>query len=96
MRDKKINGVHDQASVSPNALVETSIIGRGVKIADGVHIKNSVLMEGTEVEKDVHIEGSIVGERAKIGESSKVLELTVVNHEEIVEKRTSGPIRKGS
>ena len=87
VRDKKINGVHDQASVSPNALVETSIIGRGVKIADGVHIKNSVLMEGTEVEKDVRIEGSIVGERAKIGESSQVLELTIVNHEEIVEKR---------
>ena len=34
VRDKKINGVHDQASVSPNALVETSIIGRGVNIAD--------------------------------------------------------------
>ena len=88
VRDKKINGVHDQASVSPNALVETSIIGRGVKIADGVHIKNSVLMEGAEVEKDVRIEGSIVGERAKIGESSQVLELTIVDHEEIVEKRT--------
>ena len=44
-------------------------------------------MEGTEVEKDVRIEGSIVGERAKIGESSQVLELTIVNHEEIVEKR---------
>jgi len=87
VRDKKINGVHDQASVSPNALVETSIIGKGVKIADGVHIKNSVLMAGTEVEKDVRIEGSIVGERAKIGESSQVLELTIVNHEEIVEKR---------
>ena len=45
-------------------------------------------MEGTEVEKDVRIEGSIVGERAKIGESSQVLELTIVDHEEIVEKRT--------
>ena len=88
VRSKKIKGVHSEASVSPNALVETSIIGRGVKIADGVHIKNSVLMEGTEVEKDVRIEGSIVGERAKIGESSQVLELTIVDHEEIVEKRT--------
>ena len=45
-------------------------------------------MEGTEVEKDVRIEGSIVGERAKIGESSQVLELTIVDHEGIVEKRT--------
>ena len=64
------------------------MIGRGVKIADGAHIKNSVLMEGAEVEKNARIEGSIVGERAKIGESSQVLELTIVNHEEIVEKRT--------
>ena len=88
VREKKINGVHEQALVSPNAVVETSVIGRGVKIADGAHIKNSVLMEGAEVEKDARIEGSIVGERAKIGESSQVLELTIVNHEEIVEKRT--------
>ena len=87
-RGKKRKGIHNEASVSPNAVVETSMIGRGVKIADGAHIKNSVLMEGVEVEKDARIEGSIVGERAKIGESSQVLELTIVNHEEIVEKRT--------
>ena len=87
-RGKKINGVHNEASVSPNALVESSMIGRGVNVADGAHIKNSVLMEGAEVEKNARIEGSIVGERAKIGESSQVLELTIVNHEEIVEKRT--------
>ena len=88
MRGKKINGVHNQASVSPDAVVESSVIGRGVKIADGAHVKDSVLMEGAEVEKNTRIEGSIVGERAIIGESSQVLELTIVNHEEIVEKRT--------
>jgi len=87
-RGEKRNGIHNQASISPNAVVETSMIGRGVKIADGAHIKNSVLMEGVEVEKDTRIEGSIVGERAKIEESSQILELTIVNHEEIVEKRT--------
>ena len=88
VRGEKRNGIHNQASISSNAVVETSMIGRGVKIAEGAHIKNSVLMEGAEVEKDARIEGSIVGERAKIGESSQVLELTIVNHEEIVEKRT--------
>ena len=88
VRGKKINGVHNQASVSPDAVVESSVIGRGVKIADGAHVKDSVLMEGAEVEKNARIEGSIVGERAIIGESSQVLELTIVNHEEIVEKRT--------
>ena len=88
VRGKKINGVHNQASVSPDAVVESSVIGRGVNVADGAHIKNSVLMEGAEVEKNARIEGSIVGERAKIGESSQVLELTIVDHEEIVEKRT--------
>ena len=88
VRGKKINGVHNQASVSPDAVVESSVIGRGVKIADGAHVKDSVLMEGAEVEKNTRIEGSIVGERAIIGESSQVLELTIVNHEEIVEKRT--------
>ncbi|CAI8318148.1 MAG: Glucose-1-phosphate adenylyltransferase [Acidimicrobiaceae bacterium] len=59
-----------------------------MKIADGAHVENSVLMEGAEVEKNVRIEGSIVGERAKIGESSQVLELTIVNHEEIIEKNS--------
>ena len=42
-RDKKINGVHDQASVSTNAVVESSIIGRGVKIADGAHVELSLI-----------------------------------------------------
>ncbi len=88
MRSKMIKGIHNEASISPNAVVDSSIIGRGVKIADGASVKNSVLMEGAEVEKNARIEASIVGERAKIGESSQVLELTIVNHEEIVEKRT--------
>ena len=86
IREKKINGIHDQASVSPNAIVKSSVIGKGVKIEDGVYIENSVLMEGSEVEKNVRIEGSIVGERAIIEESSQILELTIVNHEETVEK----------
>ena len=62
------------------------MIGKGVKIADGAHVENSVLLDGVEVEKNARIEGSIVGERAKIEENSKVLELTIVNHEEIVKK----------
>ena len=86
IREKKINGVHDQASVSPNAVVKSSVIGKGVKIEDGAYVENSVLMEGSEVKKNVRIEGSIVGERAIIEESSQILELTIVNHEEIVEK----------
>ena len=86
VRDKKINGIHDQASVSPNAVVKSSMIGRGVRIADGAYVENSVLMKEAEVEKNARIEGSIVGERAKVEENSQVLELTIVNHEEIVEK----------
>ena len=51
---------------------ESSLIGMG-----------SVILNGAEVGKNARIEGSIVGERAKIGESSEVLELTIINHEEI-------------
>ena len=86
VRGKKINGVHNEASISPNAVVRSSMIGRGVKIADGAYIKDSVLMEGVEVEKNVRIEGSIVGERAKVEEGSQVLELTIVDHGEIIER----------
>ena len=43
-------------------------------------------MEGVEVGENVCIEGSIVGERAKLGEGSQILGLTIVNHEETVEK----------
>ena len=32
------------------------------------------------------VEGSIVGERAKVEENCQILELTIINHEEIVEK----------
>jgi len=43
-------------------------------------------MEGVEVEKNVMVKGSIVGERAKVEENCQILELTIINHEEIVEK----------
>ena len=85
-RMKNFNGVHPEASISPNAVIKSSIIGRGVVIDKGAHIENSVLMEGVEVEKNVMVEGSIVGERAKVEENCQILELTIINHEEIVEK----------
>ena len=85
-RMKNINGVHPEASISPDAVIKSSIVGRGVVIGEGVHIENSVLMEGVEVEKNVMVEGSIVGERAKVEENCQILELTIINHEEIVEK----------
>ena len=85
-RMKNINGVHPEASISPDAVIKSSIIGRGVVIDGGAHIENSVLMEGVEVEKNVMVEGSIVGERAKVEENCQILELTIINHEEIVEK----------
>jgi len=85
-RMKNINGVHSEASISPDAVIKSSIVGRGVVIGEGAHIENSVLMEGVEVEKNVMVEGSIVGERAKVEENCQILELTIINHEEIVEK----------
>ena len=87
-RMKNINGVHPEASISPDAVIKSSIIGRGVVIDGGAHIENSVLMEGVEVEKNVMVEGSIVGERAKVEENCQILELTIINHEEIVEKES--------
>ena len=85
-RMKNINGVHPEASISPDAVIKSSIVGRGVVIGEGAHIENSVLMEGVEVEKNVMVEGSIVGERVKVEENCQILELTIINHEEIVEK----------
>ncbi len=87
-RMKNINGVHPEASISPDAVIKSSIVGRGVVIGEGAHIENSVLMEGVEVEKNVMVEGSIVGERAKVEENCQILELTIINHEEIVEKES--------
>ena len=87
-RDKSINGVHTGASISSNAVIKSSMIGRGVKIREGSYIENAVLMEGVEVGKNVRIEESIVGERAKVGEGSQVLGLTIVNHEETVAERS--------
>ena len=84
-RGTSINGVHVKASVSPSAVIESSMIGSGVEIREGAHIKNTVLMRGVEVGENARIEGSIVGERAKIGESCQIFGLTIINHEEIVE-----------
>ena len=87
-RMKNINGVHPEASISPDAVIKSSIVGRGVVIGEGANIENSVLMEGVEVEKTVMVAGSIVGERAKVEENCQILELTIINHEEIVEKES--------
>ena len=62
------------------------MVGRGVRIDEGAYIENSVLMEGSEIGKNVRIEGSIVGERVKVEERSQILELTIINHEETVER----------
>lgn len=85
-REKGINGIHHQASVSSNAVIKSSMVGRGVRIDEGAYIENSVLMEGSEIGKNVRIEGSIVGERVKVEERSQILELTIINHEETVER----------
>ena len=87
-REKSINGVHIEASVSSDAVIESSIIGRGVEIREGAHVENTVLMREAEVGENVRIEGSIVGERAKLGEGSQILGLTIVNHEETVENES--------
>ena len=85
-RNKKINGIHDDTSISQTATIKSSVIGEGVIISEGVHVENSVLMQGVVVEKNSRIEGSIVGSGAKIEQNSQILGLSVVSHGEIIER----------
>ena len=70
--------IGDAAYVAHGACVEHSIIGAGARVEGDAIVRNSVLLPGALVRGDAVVEQSVVGERAIVGEGTRLSDLTVV------------------
>jgi len=70
--------IGDAAFVADGARVERSVVGAGARIERGAAVCDSVLLPGALVRGCAVIERSIIGERAVVGEGTRLSDLSVV------------------
>jgi mannose-1-phosphate guanylyltransferase len=70
--------IGDAAYVAEGAHVERSVVGAGARIERDAVVRESVLLPGALVRGDAVIERSIIGERAVVGEGTRLSDLSVV------------------
>lgn len=64
--------VSPKASIDKDAVIESSIIGSGVKIEAGAVVKNCVLWENVAVAKDSRLLYDVVGKNCRIGRNTRI------------------------
>jgi len=70
--------IGDAAYVANGARVVRSVIGAGARVEGDAVVRDSVLLPGALVRGGAFVEHSVVGERAIVGEGSRLSDLTVV------------------
>src|SRR5436190_4309908 len=70
--------IGDAAYVSQGALVERSVVGAGARVERDAAVRDSVLLPGALVRGAAIVEHSVVGERAVVGEGTRLSDLSVV------------------
>jgi glucose-1-phosphate adenylyltransferase len=70
--------IGDAAYVAHGSHVERSVIGAGARVEGDAVVRNSVLLPGALVRGAAVVEHSVVGERAIVGEGTRLSDLTVV------------------
>ncbi|MBV9040259.1 MAG: NDP-sugar synthase [Acidimicrobiia bacterium] len=70
--------IGDAAYVAPGARVERSVIGAGARVEAGASVRASVVLPGALVKASAIVEDSIVGERAVVGEGTRLSDLSVI------------------
>jgi NDP-sugar pyrophosphorylase family protein len=70
--------VGDAAFVADGARVERSVVGAGARVERDAVVRDSVLLPGALVRSRAIVEHSIVGERAVVGEGTRLSDLSVV------------------
>jgi mannose-1-phosphate guanylyltransferase len=84
VRGAAIDGVHPDARVAADAVVEHSVVGAGAVVSGGARVVDSVLLPGVRVCSAAVIDGSVVGEGAIVAEGAHVLRGSVVGDGEVV------------
>jgi mannose-1-phosphate guanylyltransferase len=82
-------GVHPSAVVSPDAVVETSVIGPGARVDAGAVVRSSVVLPGAHISARAEVDHSIVADGAVIGEGATLRELCVIGRGEHVAAGTA-------
>ena len=72
------DGVHPTASIHPDAVVESAVIGAGARVEAGAIVRSSVLFPGAHVGRGAEVDHSIVADDADIGEGAVLRDLCVV------------------
>ncbi|MCL4312810.1 MAG: NDP-sugar synthase [Actinobacteria bacterium] len=80
--------VGDGAVVEKGAILERSVVGRGVHVQQNVKASNCVLLEKSSIGEGTSIRDSIIGERAFLGAGSVISGLSVVGCDAILEPGT--------
>ena len=70
--------VADGTVVEAGAVVERSVLGRGVVLEEGTTVLDSVLLPGARVAAKATVEGSVVGPGATIGQRCVIHPLSVI------------------
>jgi mannose-1-phosphate guanylyltransferase len=82
-------GVHPSAVVSPDAVVDTSVIGPGARVDAGAVVRSSVVLPGAHIAARAEIDHSIVADGAVIGEGAVLRDLCVIGRGEHVAPGTA-------
>jgi NDP-sugar pyrophosphorylase family protein len=70
--------IGDAAYVADGARVERSVVGAGARVERDAVVRDSVLLPGALVRTAAVVEHSVVGERAVVGQGTRLSELSVV------------------
>jgi mannose-1-phosphate guanylyltransferase len=83
-RGQAVDGVHESASVHPDAVVDQAVVGCGAQVGAGAVVRRAVLLPGARVGAGAVVEQAIVGRDAVVEEHCRVDDLAVLGDRAVV------------
>lgn len=77
--------IHEDATVSPSAHIERSVVGPGATIGDEATLTEAVVLQGATIEAGARIHRSIVGPGAIVRSGAELIDLTVIGDQVDIE-----------
>ena len=77
--------IHEDATVSPSAHIERSVVGPGATVGDEATLTEAVVLQGATIEAGARIHRSIVGPGAIVRAGAELIDLTVIGDQVDIE-----------
>lgn len=77
--------IHEDATISPSAHIERSVVGPGATIGDEATLTEAVVLQGATIEAGARIHRSIVGPGAIVRAGAELIDLTVIGDQVDIE-----------